>query len=152
MWWKCCERSAASTVTTAFCLSPFLCGVAADGRVSSRWPLWCHTFWQDVCSERLVFPSLHSCLRCTVLALRCLRPLRMFELWWGDAVFLFFFFRAERHRTASGATAMTALKTSSQSTVWSNQKLGQEVCWLLLCVTLCAKGLNSLLILHKNIS
>lgn len=57
--WKCCERSAASTVTSALLFVSCLCGVAVDGRVSSRWPLWCHTLWQAVCfCELLAFPSL----------------------------------------------------------------------------------------------
>lgn len=60
-------------------------GVAADGRVSSRWPLWCHTLWQAVRFERLVFPSLHFCFHNAVLALSSCQPLSTCELWCGVA-------------------------------------------------------------------
>lgn len=82
--WKCCERPAASTVTSVFLFVSCLRGVAADGRVSSRWPLWCHTLWQAVCFERLVFPLLHSfCFHSTVPASGPRRPLAMYNLWCG---------------------------------------------------------------------
>lgn len=90
-----------------------LCGVAADGRVSSRWPLWCHTLRRAVCFERLVFPSLHFCFHSSVLALSSRRPLLMYELWSGGGDLLCVWWTG-RHKMASEATANTQ-DTSSDS-------------------------------------
>lgn len=119
----------------------FLCGVAADGLVSSRWPLCRHTFWQAVCLERLVFPLLHFLPPLTVLASSSRRLSLVLEPWRSGATRTFIC-GAGRQTMASEATVRTALQTPSGSESkcdttknWGKKSVG---CYCVCaCVLLC---------------